>query len=268
MSPRLFWEVLLTEARRGMSYRADFWITLAGGLVSGLVIPYFLWSAVFAETGAEEIGGYTFRSMIVYYVLVVLIAKVVRGVEGFSAGAISQEIYDGSLNRYLVYPTSYLPFKYAQHLGGTLPAVLQLLVLGGVCAFAIGLPIGALELALTLASLMAAHLLWFLLVYPLHAVAFWADNVWSLVVLLRFGSALFGGAMIPLALFPGPVQDALRWTPFPHLFYGPVNTLLGKTSPQECVIGIAVVLAWCAVTLVLGSMVWRRGLRSYSGVGI
>ena len=38
------------------------------------------------------------------------------------------------------------------------------------------------------------------------AVAFWADNVWSLMVTQRFVSALLGGAMLPLAVFPESAQ--------------------------------------------------------------
>jgi ABC-2 type transport system permease protein len=268
MSPRLFWEVLLTEARRGMSYRADFWITLFGGLIAGLVIPYCLWTAIYAESGAREVGGYTFGAMIVYYVLVALVGKVARGPEGFSETSISQEIYAGGLNRYLVYPIRYLPFKYAQHLGGTLPGLVQLLAFGSLTFVVAGHAVSPLGVALAAVMLLAANFLYFVLVYPLHSVAFWADNVWSLVVLLRFGSALFGGAMIPLDLFPKSVQAVLWWTPFPHLFYGPVNTLLGRQGPLECLAGLAVLLVWCVVVLGAGTLVWRRGLRTYSGVGI
>ena len=37
-----------------------------------------------------------------------------------------REIYEGTLTRYLLFPTQYLPFKYAQHLGQMVPGLLQL----------------------------------------------------------------------------------------------------------------------------------------------
>ena len=113
-----------------------------------------------------------------------------------------------------------------------------------------------------------ANLLIFLLRFIAQLVSFWADNVWSLNVMLRFTTELLGGLMLPLTLFPQWTQDLLVWTPFPYLFYVPVMVLLGEIGVVEWVQGLAVAAVWIAVAALVALRVWRRGTLGYTGVGI
>ena len=61
---------------------------------------------------------------ILYYVVVILSSKLVR-VNDLGEGTVSQDIYEGGLSRYLLYPEGYLPLKYAQQVGGLVPAIVQ-----------------------------------------------------------------------------------------------------------------------------------------------
>lgn len=273
MSPalRLFGHVVSLEARKSMSYRADFWINALLSFFASLGVVAYLWWSIFQASGSATIGGWTFHGMLLYYVLVILSGKLVRG-EEFGGGQISQDIYDGGLSKYLVYPTSYFRFKYAQALGGLVPALVQLALFGAIAPLLLALPedqrptwAGALMGAV---SLGLANLLYFTLALPIQGVAFWADNVWSLSVLLRFGSGLLGGAMLPLDLFPDWAQRVLDWLPFRYLFDFPVNTLLGRIGPAEWLRGVAVGLAWTAIAALGARFVWKRGEKAYTGVGI
>jgi len=272
MRPKLFIDVFTIEAKRTMSYRTDFWINVIGGLLSGIAIPYYMWSWIYhAEgDGTAMIGGRTFDQMITYYVACALIAKVVRGSD--LPLMISTDIYEGGLNRYLLYPTRYLPFKYAQQLGAMLPSLAQMIGFGALFLILLGAPTGveitAMTVAMTLCSLLVANLLYFLLTYPLQLVSFWADNVWSLIVLLRFVTSLLGGAMLPLEMFPSVWRDLLPYTPFPTLFYLPVQTLLGEVTVTAWAYGLLIGIAWCVGICIAGRLIWQRGELRYTGVGI
>ena len=74
MRPSLFWHVFTMEARKQMSYRADFWLSTFVGLIAGIVIPYFLWDTIFAASGESRIRGYTFEGILIYYIVAVLLA--------------------------------------------------------------------------------------------------------------------------------------------------------------------------------------------------
>jgi ABC-2 type transport system permease protein len=269
MTARLFWQVFSIECRKLMSYRADFWINSVVGFVAHFGVMYYLWRAIFSGP-AERIGGYTFEGMLLYYLLVILIGKLVRGAE--HTHDISVDIYEGTLSRYIVYPTSYFGFKYAQHLGLMLPGLVQLALFGLLYLLILPVPAEATvtpgSVAMAAVSILIANLMYYTLAAPLQAVAFWADNVWSLVVMQRFATALLGGAMLPLSLFPAwsrPVLDAL---PFRYLYDFPVGTLIGRIGPRAWLIGVAVSLAWWLAMAGVTRIVWRRGMLSYTGVGI
>jgi len=267
---RLYSHVASVEARKAMSYRADFWVNVILSFFAQLGVMWYLWQAIFATTGQATIGGWDLPAMLRYYILVILAGKLVRGQE-MMAG-LSQDIYDGGLSRYLLYPASYWAFKYAQHLGSLLPSLVQFLLFflclpllpGGVGDFhpgAAALLMGALAMAL-------GNLLYWLLQLPLQAVAFWADNVWSLGVLLRFISGLLGGAMLPLDLFPDSARRVLEWLPFAYLFDLPVRALMGQLDPAAWLKGMAICAGWCLALYVVSGKLWRSGERGYTGVGI
>lgn len=282
MSLRLFLYVLQTEAKKSLSYRVDFWITVIGGFLVGVAVPYFMWVSIFhdmperlAGDAAPELGGFTLIGMIVYYVAAVLVGTVVRGNDLPLTTA--TDIYEGGLNRYLVYPTHYFPFKFAQQLGALAPALAQLVLLGGAALawahWGAGVELGTIGLtpssvAMGIVSIFAANFLYFCMAYPLQLVAFWADNVWSLLVLLRFSTALLGGALLPLALFPDTYRAWIDYTPFPALFAVPIETLLGRVSLQEWLVQLGVAGLWSIIILGATRSIWARGRRQYTGIGI
>jgi len=267
---RLFRQVASLEARTQMSYRVDFWINAVVGFGTEMLVAWFLWDAVFAATGEPEIGGRTFDGMVVYYVAALLLGRVVRGRD--ISGAISHDIYEGGLNRYLVFPTGYRRFKYAQELGRQAPIALQIVLFGAVAVpllgVAGGLDVGFAQAAMALAAVLLATLLHYLVTFPLYAVAFWADNVWSLTVAHRMIAQILGGYMLPLSVFPAWSPGALELLPFRYYYDFPARVLLGEIGFGEWALGMAVAAGWCLAFAAAGGAVWRRGLRQYSGVGI
>ncbi|TWW08287.1 hypothetical protein E3A20_25830 [Planctomyces bekefii] len=99
-------------------------------------------------------------------------------------------------------------------------------------------------------------------------VAFWAENVWSLNVMLMFAIRLLGGALLPLTLFPSWAQEYLSYTPFPYLVSFPIRALMGQVSADEWMGGMGILAMWTVFTVALGALIWRRGQLRYTGVGI
>jgi ABC-2 type transport system permease protein len=261
--------VFSLEVRKLFSYRVDFWLSFLVAPLGDLALAYFLWKAVFEARGVTSLGGYTFGAMMIYYLGVAMINRMVRGEE---LGFMSQEIYDGSLTRYLVYPVSFFGYKFVAYLARF--AVLALQLAAAVCVFLaiFGMPEGTHVtpwsiLAAIGASVLAGYL-YFALTSILEMVAFWADNVWSLLVMLRFAASLLGGGLIPLTLFPEWSRAYLEALPFPYLISFPVRCLLGQADGAEWSRALAVTLAWALMATIASGVIWRRGTRQYTGVGI
>ncbi|MSO21325.1 MAG: hypothetical protein EXQ56_12885 [Acidobacteria bacterium] len=270
MRPTLLWHIFSVEARKRMSYRADFWINSLGGIAVSFSVFWAITHAMFSSSGKTEIAGYSVSGMLLYYVFASLTGRVAQSNEVELAA--SQDIYDGSLSRYLLYPVPYAAVKYAQQAGRLAPQILQMIFFGLAAPLLIGIPdeihITSGTVAMYVLSLAVANLLHYLLLLPIQAVAFWADNVWSLVVASRFTASLLGGLLLPLDMFPPwsrPILDAL---PFAYLYSLPVRVLLGRASMSEWATGLAIAAGWCLLFAFVFRLIWRRGNLQYTGVGI
>jgi ABC-2 type transport system permease protein len=257
------------EIRKVLSYRVDFWINFLGSVITELLIAYFLWKAIFDAQNAEQIGGYSFQAMILYYVLVALARRTVMA---FDQGIISFEIYDGSLNRYLVYPVSLFSYKYISWIANAFITYLQLLTSMAIFIAFIGIPadrhISFQSVLMGTLALWAASSVYYLFSILFEMVAFWAENVWSLLVMLRFSVALLGGGLLPIALFPEWSKRILGALPFQHMVSLPVRAFMGEVSFSEFGASLSVLGFWALVLMACVAWIWRRGTLKYTGVGI
>jgi len=268
MKTALMRDFFTSELRRRMSYRTDFWITAVSSLTVRVAIAWFVVHAVFAESGRAGIAGYDLEGMLLYYLAAIFAAKLIQSTD--LEQGISQDIYEGGLTRYLLYPAPYGVVKYVQQLGALGPSVIQVIVFASWLPFVVGLPpdLTVAGFVMALVSIAAANLLQFLIVFPIQLISFWADNVWSLMVMHRFAAALLGGMLAPLSFFPDGARHLLEALPFRYLFSFPVEALLGRISVAEWGVGMAVGLGWCGIMAMVGRAVWRRGTLQYTGVGI
>jgi ABC-2 type transport system permease protein len=262
-------QVFSLEVRKILAYRVDFWTMFLGSLAAQFAIAWFLWSSIFSRTGAERMGEYTFGSMMLYYFLVPLISRAVQGNE---MSGIAEEIYQGTLTRYLLYPLSFFGYKLTTHLAQASLFFLQsVLVLSLYSFFFAGPQSPELSLSgvvMALGALGGSLFLYFCMDAMVELLAFWADNVWSLVVILRFATGLLGGGLLPLSLFPEGLRDSLYLLPFAYFVNFPIRCLMGAVAWQEWVRGMGVIGLW-AVALFFGyRIVWLRGRYQYTGVGI
>ncbi len=141
---------------------------------------------------------------------------------------------------------------------------------GGIVFLALDLevPLSLPGVAMALAAVLVASVLYYLMDYVIHQLAFWADNIWSLDVAKWFIASLLGGWMLPLRVFPDGMREVLEMLPFRFFFDFPARLMLGEIHGAEWARGMAVAVAWCIVFLLLGRVIWWRGRLRYTGVGI
>jgi len=268
MTLSLWTSLLSQELRRQFSYRVNFWLQFFTQTLGEVAVAYFLWKAIFLAQGASLIGGLSFSQMVAYYVYVALVGRVVRGKENF---AISSEIYDGSLSKYLLYGVNYFAIKLTEHIGFMLISLVQMffgLVFIGLLFSDFNeasLSLGPILLGL-LAS-VSASCFYFFMMFVIELISFWADNVWSLSVMVRFIVAFLGGQMVPLSLMPEWLQPVLQASPFPSLASTPILLFLGQIGFAEFLRAQGILLLWCLPLAVTAMLVWRRGVLNFTGVG-
>ena len=226
--------VFFMELRNILAYRFVFWTNFLGSALSQLLVSYFLWESIFLSRNIEIIGGFTFHQMVFYYLLAPMAFKVTAGLQ---MRVMFTDIYEGSLNKYLLYPLSYFHFKIISQITYSLNYLIQMIFAIIVYCVLFGIPDGiSLTLnnsLLAIITLLIGSYLYFAIVCSLEMVSFWADNVWTLTVLLRWVIYFLGGNLIPLSLFPEWSQQILNVLPFSGLISLPVNVFLGKISIEH-----------------------------------
>ena len=261
--------VFAAEIKKMLSYRVDFWIQFPGMIAIQLSLAYFLWDAVFSENKASEMGGYGFSGLMFYYLMVPLVDRILRGAE---LRFISVDIYEGSLNKYLIYPVPFFLFKYVQHFAQASIALLQCMLTLTMFIVIFGLPddfhFHSVNFIMGFIVIVTGSVMYFFMAGIFECVAFYADNVWSLLVMLRLIIYFMGGGMIPLEFFPDWSANFLHLTPFPYLTSFPIRAFTGKISFSEFTSGISIMIFWTAFLGAALSILWKKGLRSYTGVGI
>lgn len=72
---------------------------------------------------------------------------------------------------------------------------------------------------------------------------------------------IFSGLMVPLALYPAPLQPFLRWQPFAGLADTPFRIYLGETTGWNAVLGISAQLGWAFVVALIGRAILGATMR-------
>lgn len=260
--------VVAQELRKIFAFRVDFWGTLIGQTLAQLFIAKSLWENIFESSGSKVMEGYTLPMMTLYYLIVPLGNRLIQGE---STGFLAREIYDGSFNRYLIYPISFFQYKTLTYLTYSLFYSFQLLLIYLLfnTFFADGLSVPLItNLFLGLGLFLIASFTYGMMSMFLELISLWADNVWTLGVMLRFFCFFFGGSFVPIEFMPAWLQSALKFTPFPYMVSYPIRTIMGLTSTQEILTSIGALISWGLLIALFGRLLWNKGQYRYTGVGI
>ncbi len=260
-------EALLIELKKRAVYVYDFWMKMIVPPIIQIIVAYYLWEAVFIQSGAREIGGYTFHAMMIYYVVAAFLYQMVQP----EVGIVIMDIYDGTLTKYLFYPLSFFQFKFIAHLAQMLLVGIQMILALTIYSLLFDTPLADLTWQSAIYgafSIAIAGYLFFMFAASLEVIGFWVETVWGLVIMLQFITNLLGGKLIPLTVFPTWAADLIYWSPFPYMVGFPTRVLLGEVGGVELLQGTAIGIGWCLFFTLLAQAIWNRGSYQYSGTGM
>ncbi|MGE3611134.1 MAG: ABC transporter permease [Bacteriovoracaceae bacterium] len=260
--------VVSLEIRKILAYRSDFWVTFVGQTLIQLFVARALWQSIFESQHVTQMNGLNLETISLYYLVVSIGNKILIGE---NIGFISRDIYQGTFTRYLIYPLSVFQYKTLTYLTHSVFYALQLIFITTIYqlfttqAFSLG---HLSHIFLGTALFLFAAFTYCMMATFIELIALWAENIWSLMVLLRFTSSFLGGGLIPLSFFPDWSLQILNLTPFPYLISLPTRTILGSASLEEVIQGGFILLAWGILGRVLVHLIWKLGQKQYTGVGI
>ena len=123
------------------------------------------------------------------------------------------------------------------------------------------------HLALFVPSVVLGAALAFLAGWVVATTAFWTTRVHAVATLWDRAAFIFAGQIAPLALLPGPLQTIALVLPFGYMLGVPAEILQGAVDVPTAIVLISVQAVWVVIFYALLQVVWRVGVRQYTGVG-
>lgn len=246
------------------AYRAALLIWLLG-LVLSPIVYLVVWSTVAASQGGD-VAGYTARDFAAYFTVLMVVNQMTftwhflefewRVREGYFSPLLLRPIHPIHSDA-----VENLTFKLLTSIV-VVPAAVILVV-----AFDATLAPTLADILAFVPALVLAMLLRFVVEWTVSLAAFWVTRVGALNQAYFVVSLFLSGQVAPLELFPPALGLVASALPFRWMVAFPVETLLGRLTLGETLLGYAAQLAWIGVTLVVLRFGWRAGIRRYSAVG-
>lgn len=247
-------------------YRADF-ISRFISWGTRFLVTVLLWTAVLKSAGGH-IEGYDQKTMLTYFLLMQIVTGFIFGAVGFH---VSESISTGSLSGQLVKPMHPLLLAAAADLGRNFFYFVSNILLYSLIAWAMpnyfSLSFSPTLLPWALVSLGLAYVSNTCFLIIIAELAFWTGTAERLLFVFFSIIHVLSGVMIPIDLFPEWLERGLYFTPFPYLFYVPVNIAQSTTWDPQVLQWIAVSLAYTIILLACTELMYRIGLKSYETSG-
>jgi ABC-2 type transport system permease protein len=232
-------------------------------------LMYFLyWSSAYREKGVL-FGGWNLSSVATYYFLLIIASAflMVHIEEGISY----LDIQQGGLSKYLLKPFSYiqikfieeLPWRLLQGVFGVMLVIAFRSVLGNFVVLVDTLP----GILLSLAILVSGYILSFVFKMIVGISALWITDYSGLQEVIEAIMIVFAGLLMPLEFFSPILQRIAFSLPFSYMIYYPVVAFQGKLDMMMSLRVLGAQLVWIMVFIVTYQVMWKKGVRLFTGLG-
>ena len=263
-----WWATLRVSWSQYLAYKLNFLLLVIGPVLVFFFIRYNLWASIYRLEGIETIQGYTFAEMLAYQVWVMVIGFLGQGYNGRN---LAEDIRLGRISAYLIYPFSFWRFHAGNFLafqgiqiGVSWVTILAVASQGWVSLSGTS---AWMHIASGFLFTLCVGFFWFQMSYIIGILAFWLEETWVIRVMMVTLSQFFSGALLPLEIFPEVLQRALAYLPFPYLTHVPVKLFMG-TYEGSLLTAYSMLGLWTLVLLLIGRLLWQKGIRNYTAAGI
>jgi ABC-2 type transport system permease protein len=262
-SLRLYGKFLAIAIRSRMQYRSDF----LTGMVGVIILTSVNLSLIAILLGRfKSLQGWGFWEIVMLYSMW-LFSHCINSMLFYHVSTLEEEILHGRLDQYLIRPCSPL----VQFLGREVNYVGVADVIFGGAAFSLaytrlGLDWDARQWGFFAMAIVCGAVIENCIVLIISSLSFWTGRSRALLgVILQVN---FLTPQYPMEIFGYGFRVFITaFLPFAFMNYYPLTVLLGKPNALgvDWIAFLSPVVA--IVLLVLGALVWRRGLRAYTSSG-
>ena len=231
-------------------------------------VTTFLMPLVFAAAGGDRFGGMTRGDIAAYYVWLLPVGSFV--VCHFM-WEIATEIKEGQFSAQLVRPMDFFLFTFVRNLAWRAFRVTLTLPVFGLAWWFYADMMKDVPLHFGpgfWVVLLLGHCVSVAFVLMLSMVALFVQEATSIFELYYIPMLFLSGQIVPIAALPDWARSVAMAFPFYYTTAAPLDLIVGRLPMSSWPSIAAIQLAWCVGSYGVGRILWRYGLRHYTGVGM
>lgn len=117
-------------------------------------------------------------------------------------------------------------------------------------------------------AMFGGHVLSFTTVMMLGFIALFVEEAYALFELYYFPMLFLSGQIFPVQLLPPWAQTLAQYLPFYYTTNLPVDIVIGHIKPENAYMPLLIQFMFIAITYGISKILWVKGLKQFSGVGM
>lgn len=242
------------------AYKSRFFLWSMANAVSFLA-QLFLGKAVYANSAAEVINGYSLDEMVMYLGM----AKMVECMSFASVESnVSEGIRDGRIVNNLIKPINYrteLLFRAIGQVMGSISLFLPVyMLIFGLFAYTneIAVPCQTYGIVIGFVYLVLSFMMNYYISLIASCLVFRTVRSSGIYQLKKTLINFMSGSFLPIVFYPRFLQHAIKYLPFVYLRYYPSVVLQGKLSLKESLYKLCIGFLWMLILGAVSTNLWKR----------
>ncbi len=258
----IYFDIIRFSFLRFFTYPFEILATVLKRIIEIIFLVLF-WSIYIKSSGANV----SIPQITAYFLIAMGVADLTMSRWGALGSVIGSMVKSGQISNYMIKPTSLIPTLYslAQGRNGMRLILAFINIIIGIYIMPPNSPVSVIIFLLFLVNAFAIS---------------FAYNIFEGTLFLHFVDAygirnsiqnfmrILTGAMVPLYLFPSPLKEILRFSPFPSMVYLPASSLNITQFSGGVLTDISIGLIWGVVLNLLAFSLWNHSMKKYEAVGI
>jgi ABC-2 type transport system permease protein len=249
----------------GIAYRASGLIWITTDLVTAVTMP-LVWAK--ASKLGGSIAGFTTSDFVLYYLCMLLLGSFITS---HIMWELAMEIKEGQFTTQLLRPMSIYQVNFFRNLSWRIIRtclfapffVLLLYFYRGYLGEAhvnVGWEFWA--------SFFMGHLVSFSFVMMMAMIALFTEEMMAIFELYYIPMLFLSGQLFPVSVLPGWAQNLAKAFPFYYTTGAPTEILIGRVRGDSIFFVLGMQVFWITLCYLLSRVMWAKGLRYYTGVGM
>ncbi len=262
MNPKKLLALTKAGIMESLHFRLGTFVTLFANLIY-LVLVYYLWKAIYASSGVEEVNGMTFSDTMIYLILATALFNFL---EMFVVWDMSRSIQSGKIILDLLKPMRFRTYTFWSYSGSHVVSF----ILTFIPTFAVVMIVtkGAIPVGINLLWFIIATVLALIINFNIEmlvaTICLYTESTWGINILKETVVLLLSGASIPVAFFPAALRNIVEYLPFRAIYDIPLRILLQKNG-TDTLPGIlslfALQLIWIVILVTTGNLFWDHSVK-------